>query len=55
MRSGLDVEAEAAYSAYGAATGGLTYDGKAMPEWADLPQKTKDAWAAAAFAIRGVE
>lgn len=40
------------YEAYAAHTGGKTYDGRAMPEWADLPDGIRAAWSASARAIR---
>lgn len=43
------------YEAYAAETGGLTYDGKKMPEWDELPDRIRKAWAFAATAIRAAE
>jgi hypothetical protein len=43
--------AEAGYRGYAAHTGGKTFDGRNMPEWADLPERTVQAWMAAAGAI----
>jgi hypothetical protein len=39
------------YQAYGAATGGLTHDGRRMPAWDHLGDTIQSAWAAAATAI----
>ncbi|MFD7410136.1 hypothetical protein [Kitasatospora purpeofusca] len=43
--------AEIAYAAYGAATGGLTHDGRPMPTWDQLGDRIQHAWAAAALAL----
>lgn len=43
--------AEAGYEAYAKNTGGKTYDGKDMPKWSALPDRTKNAWTAAADSI----
>lgn len=40
------------YEAYARKTGGKTFDGRDMPRWENLPQRTIDAWMAAAAAIR---
>lgn len=37
-----------AYEAYGAATGGKTFDGRDMPHWQDLGETIQAAWVAAA-------
>lgn len=42
--------ADAAYSAYGLTTGGLNFRGGPMPDWADLPEKIREAWRTAAIA-----
>lgn len=42
---------EAGYAAYALSTGGKTYDGRLMPLWSELPDRIRDAWAAAALAI----
>lgn len=39
------------YEAYAAHTGGKTFDGRDMPNWADVSERTKSAWEAAAEAI----
>ena len=45
--------AQAAYEAYSKYTGGVTFDGRPMPTWAELPDKIRDAWrTAAAAAVR---
>lgn len=44
--------AEAGYRGYAAATGGKTFDGRDMPGWSDLPERTTSAWTAAVGAIR---
>lgn len=36
-----------AYAAYVMATGGLTYDGKPLPNWSDLDTQRQAGWAAA--------
>lgn len=41
-----------AYAAYAESTGGKTYDGRPMPLWDELPQRIRDAWTAAAEAVR---
>lgn len=46
-----DYAARAAYAAYGAATGGLTHDGRPMPAWEQLGGTIQGAWAAAAGAV----
>jgi hypothetical protein len=43
--------AQIAYEAYGAATGGLTHDGRPMPTWDQLGDRIQRAWAAAALAL----
>lgn len=39
------------YEAYARHTGGKTFDGRDMPTWGDLPERTVSAWQAAADAI----
>jgi hypothetical protein len=41
---------EAAYSAYGKATGGKNFRGEPMPAWSDLPAPIRAAWQDAAAA-----
>lgn len=43
--------AQAAYKAYGEATGGLNYQGLPMPEWDDLGDVIQYAWLTAAEAV----
>ena len=43
--------AQIGYEAYAQNTGGKTFDGREMPTWNQLPQRTIDAWVAAAEAI----
>jgi hypothetical protein len=43
--------AEAGYRGYAESTGGKTFDGRDMPAWEDLPDRTVQAWVAAASAI----
>lgn len=45
------VLAEAGYKGYAESTGGKTFDGRDMPAWEELPDRTVQAWAAAAGAI----
>ena len=44
--------AEAGYKGYAEKTGGKTFDGRDMPEWKDLPERTMRAWVAAVVAIQ---
>jgi hypothetical protein len=39
--------AQLAYEGYAASTGGLTFDGRPMPTWAELPERIQNAWTAA--------
>jgi len=39
------------FEAYNESKGGLTYDNKPIPPWAELPADVKAAWEAAAGAI----
>lgn len=39
------------YEAYAQHTGSKTFDGRDMPKWGDLPERTTSAWQAAADAI----
>lgn len=43
--------AKAGYQGYANATNGKTFDGRTMPAWDNLPDRTTQAWAAAAEAI----
>jgi hypothetical protein len=43
--------AQAAYAAYGAATGHRTYDDRPMPAWDDLGEHIQAAWVCAAGAV----
>lgn len=43
--------AEAGYKGYAEATSGKTFDGRDMPAWEELPDRTVQAWASAACAI----
>jgi hypothetical protein len=43
--------ARVGYEAYAAQTEGLTFDGRPMPKYGDLPMRVVLAWAAAALAI----
>lgn len=43
--------ARLAYDAYADSTGGLTFDGRPMPSFGDLPPHVVTAWQAAALAI----
>jgi hypothetical protein len=43
--------AQAAYTAYGEATGGLNYQGLPMPEWDGLGDVIQYAWLEAAEAV----
>ncbi len=43
--------ARAGYEGYGEWTGWKTFDGRDMPRWDDLPERTRLAWVAAAGAI----
>ncbi|OWL96546.1 hypothetical protein CBQ26_09215 [Deinococcus indicus] len=40
------------YSAYRSRLGGLTWDGRPMPEWTDLPQNVRDGWEAGGRMVR---
>jgi hypothetical protein len=44
--------AEAGYRGYAFDTGGKTFDGRDMPAWGELPERTVSAWVAAAVAIQ---
>ena len=64
MNRALPTLGSIAYKAYNEAKGGLTYDGKPIPSWEDLPNKpggpeVMAAWEAAAkaarFATKGVD
>jgi hypothetical protein len=43
-------QAKRAYEGYAASTGGLTFDGRPMPKWDDLPARIQEAWRAALVA-----
>lgn len=43
--------ARAGYEGYADWTGGKTFDGRDMPLWDDLPERTRLAWVAACGAI----
>jgi hypothetical protein len=40
-----------AFDAYGETTGGLTHDGRPIPQWEDLGEAVQQAWIAAATAV----
>lgn len=44
--------AQHAYAAYARATENKNFRGEPMPEWADLPQPTRNAWHAAVEQVR---
>ncbi|WP_405909537.1 hypothetical protein OG742_37045 [Streptomyces sp. NBC_00828] len=50
-RPPLSEFAQAAYAAYGAATGHRTYDDRPMAEWEDLGEQIQAAWVCAAGAV----
>lgn len=39
------------YDAYRKATGGLTFDGRPMPTWNELPEPIQHAWTVASAAM----
>lgn len=41
-----------AWDAYAKAVGGITFDGKPLPEWKDLGERQKNGWGKAAEAAR---
>lgn len=43
--------AQVAYEGYAAFTGGKTFDGREMPTWEALPERTRSAWQAALAAV----
>ena len=47
----MDNVAQEAYQAYGRVTEFKNYQGEPMPEWHELPEKTRRAWFAAAVAV----
>jgi hypothetical protein len=49
--TGRDIAREL-YEAYIAHSGGLNYQGKPCPAWADLPQAIRDHWEAVARHVR---
>ena len=52
-RAMIDREAAPiAYAAYAKVTGGKNFRGDPMPEFGDLPETIREAWTAAAEAIR---
>ena len=44
-------DAQTAYEGYAGFTGGMTFDGRPMPEWEQLPERIRLAWAAALDAV----
>lgn len=52
IRATSEQLAKRAYEAYAKSTSGKTHDGRDMPDWADLPQPTRNAWHAAAEQVR---
>jgi hypothetical protein len=46
-----EAHAVAAYTGYMHYTGGLTFDGRAMPPWVALTEPIQNAWRAAALAV----
>lgn len=46
--------AKLAYRAYGSVTGFKNFQGDPMPVWDDLPETIREAWGAAAEAVRDV-
>lgn len=40
-----------AFDAYRSHVGGVTYDGKAIPEWEGLSEQVRSAWVASAEAV----
>ncbi|MDG9703826.1 hypothetical protein [Streptomyces sp. DH37] len=49
--SDTEALARAAYTAYGEATGSRTWDGRPMPDWAELGETIQRAWSAAATTV----
>jgi hypothetical protein len=47
----LAKSARTAYEAYVKDTGGLNYEGKPCPKWAELPPKIQHAWKAAVMPL----
>ncbi|SMF87242.1 hypothetical protein SAMN02745830_07245 [Streptomyces sp. Amel2xC10] len=43
--------ARTAFAAYSESTGGLTHDGRPIPEWEALGEHVQQAWTAAATAV----
>jgi hypothetical protein len=54
MGDELETLAKGAYGAYGAVTDHKNYQGLPMPTWAELPDKIREAWRAAALHVRSV-
>lgn len=52
MNNELTRLAEIAYRAYGETTDFKNFRGEPMPEWDDLPEKIRQAWTAAAGAVK---
>lgn len=48
--SALDTMASAMFNGYKESAKGLTYDSKPIPEWAELPESTRNHWRSAAKA-----
>lgn len=44
--------AQGAYEAYGDLADWKTFDGRDMPQWGDLPDRTRTLWATASLAVR---
>lgn len=42
---------QVAYGAYGDSTGWLNYQGAPMLAWAEMPERIREAWEAAASAV----
>lgn len=47
----LQTYAHAAYEAYGEAANWKTHDGRLMPQWYALPERTQKLWAVAAARV----
>ena len=42
--------AKRAYAGYAVSTGGLSFDGRKMPQWDELPARIQEAWRCAIVA-----
>lgn len=51
MLFGGIVSGKVGYDAYADAVGWRAYNGDALPQWSDLPEKIRSAWDDAAYAI----